>query len=594
MSSEHEIKDDTQVLNKPDKILLMGNPNVGKSIFFSELTGVKAISSNYAGTTVSFMEGQVALGEKKYTLIDVPGTYSLTPSTEAEAVATRFVESGALAIICVFDASNLERNLCLALQLKKYNIPVVYALNLIDVAARQGIIVNDKLLAQELGATVIPTVAVKREGVESLKAELQFLLEKKSIKKDKPCNNCSSCPSSNRCNQTTWNTAKEIARRVIKREKIAPGFADKLGDNMMKPWPGIPLAFLAIAVLIAFVAGGGELLREFVLLPLVEHAIVPFFTWVFSSFIPEGVFLNILVGEYGIFVISFEWILALILPYVFLFYVAFSFLEDSGYLPRLSILFDNIMRKIGVQGGSLLHVMMGFGCAVPAIIGTRNATSKKERLIIAAAICFAIPCISQTAALVSLFSSSAWWLLPAIIGFWILLFVGVVFISSKIIKGKVDPLLIEVPNLLLPSPRPYFRKLAIRMKHFLKDAEVPLLIAIVIVAIVTETGLLNWIAGFAEPFMSGWLGLPPEAALALILGVIRREMAVVPLLVLGLNPLQVFVAGVVALMYLPCISVFGILVKEFKLKTALILTLSTIALALLAGGLINQVGQLFI
>ena len=132
---------------------------------------------------------------------------------------------------------------------------------------------------------------------------------------------------------------------------------------------------------------------------------MPFFATLFSSFIPEGVLLNVLIGEYGIFVIGFEWIVALILPYVFMFYVVFSFLEDSGFLPCLSVLFDGIMRKLGVQGGSVITIMMGYGCAVPAIIGSRTATTRKERLIISTVVCFGVPCISQTGALISLFAS---------------------------------------------------------------------------------------------------------------------------------------------------------------------------------------------
>jgi ferrous iron transport protein B len=121
----HNVQSDAEVLKKPNKILLIGNPNVGKSIFFTELTGIHAISSNYTGTTVTYMEGRFVLGGKEYTLIDVPGTYSLTPTSEAEAVAERFIESGAKAIICVLDASNLERNLLLALEVQRYNIPIV-------------------------------------------------------------------------------------------------------------------------------------------------------------------------------------------------------------------------------------------------------------------------------------------------------------------------------------------------------------------------------------------------------------------------------------------------------------------------------------
>jgi ferrous iron transport protein B len=362
----------------------------------------------------------------------------------------------------------------------------------------------------------------------------------------------------------------------------------------MRPWPGIPIAVLAIALLIGVVVFGGRGLRAGVLLPLVNNAIVPFFRNLFASFIPDGVFLNILTGEFGIFVISFEWILALVFPYVLFFYIGFSFLEDFGYLPRISILFDNVMRKLGVQGGSLIYTTMGFGCAVPAIIGSRAATTRKERLIITAAICFAIPCISQSGALASLLAAYSWWMMPAMVLFGLALFIAVSAIAGKLVKGKVDPLILEVPNLLMPDPRSYGKKLLTRMKHFLKDANGPMLAAILIAALLAETGLLDIIARYAEPLVSQWLGMPQEAVVALILGIVRREMSVAPLLALDLSALQAFVGGVVSLLYIPCLSVFAILVKEYKLKVAAAITVSTIVAALFIGGVINQIGQLFI
>lgn len=580
MASCHDIHEDLRILEKENKVLLMGNPNVGKSVFFTELTGIHAISSNYAGTTVSFLEGELVLSGNKYTLIDVPGTYSMTPSSQAEAVATLFMESGALAVICVLDASNLERNLRLGLDLQKYGIPMIYALNLMDVAQRHGVEIDVELLQEELGWPVIPTVIVKKEGLEELKTALQNVLhesETKQFPKDFDAK----------------TRAKEITKKVRKYNASNLNILDRLGNSMMKPFPGIPFAILVMLLSIGVVVGGGKALRATLLLPLVNKVLVPFFHTIFTSFVPEGMLLNILIGEYGIFVISFEWIIALILPYVFLFYVVFSFLEDSGYLPRVSVLFDNIMRKLGVQGGSLINIVMGYGCAVPAIIGSRAATSRKERIIISTAVCFAVPCISQTGALISLLGNYSLWLLAAMILFSLLLLVLATLISGKLIKGTVEPLVIEVPNLLIPERKAYTRKLLIRMKHFLYEAELPMMISIVIASLLKETGLLDLIAVYAEPIVSQWLGLPKEAVIALVLGIIRREMSIAPLMALSLSPLQAFVGGTVALLYLPCLSVFGILTKEFKLKVALTITVSATFLAIFVGGLINQIAHLF-
>jgi len=576
-----------------NKILLIGNPNVGKSVFFTELTGIHAVSSNFAGTTVSVMSGGFTIGEREYTLVDVPGTYSLTPTCEAEKVAAEFLANkttDATAVICVLDATNLERNLHLALevQAKLKETPVIYALNLVDVAQRRGLEINHGLLAQELNAPVVPTVAVKGTGLAELKKSLERMLDKRAFLL---CANCTRAEVS--------KSAREITRRACKRVGAKVSFADKLGEAMLKPLLGLPIAALVLAVMIAVVVGGGKLLQERLLLPLVNGVVVPFFREAFMSFMPESVFRNILIGEYGIFVISFQWIIALILPYVFLFYVCFSFLEDSGYLPRLGTLFDGVMRKVGVSGSSLIYTLMGLGCAVPAIIGTRAATTHKERVVISSAICFAVPCVSQVAALAGLLSRHEWWLFPAVFAFAIVLFAASARVAGKVVKGEVSPLILEIPNLLMPEPKAYGRKLLTRMKHFLKDAEVPMLAAVVLAAVLQESGVLAAVAEHAQPLVTWWLGMPPdspEVVSGMILGIIRREMMVAPLVGSGvgvsLTSLQAFVWSVVSLMYLPCLSVFAILAKEFKLRVAVGVFALTVLTALLTGGLINQIASL--
>lgn len=590
MSTCHDIKEDPKIFEQKNKVLLMGNPNVGKSVFFSNMTGVNVVSSNFAGTTVSYTAGKMKMGETEYSLIDVPGIYAAEATSEAEAVAIKFMNADPLAILFVIDASNLERNIKLALELKNFNIPTVYALNLMDVAGRKGIDIDIDLLAEELGGPVIPTVAVKNEGFD----QMMKTLEETIATAEPAVKGCPTCPKCGPIDPEVWDKARVITEKVRKHTAAKPSFLDKLGDAMLRPWPGVPIALLVIILALGAVVGGGKALRATLLLPLVNKILVPFFANLFSSFIPEGMILNVLIGEYGVFVIGFEWIIALILPYVTLFYVVFSFLEDSGILPRLSVLFDNIMRKIGLQGGSMITLSMGYGCAIPAIIGSRVATTYKERLITSTVVCFAIPCISQTGALISLFAGFNPILLIMMFGLSILVLMTVSAILGKTLKGTVDPMVIEVPHLLLPNGKAYSRKLMIRMKEFLVEAEGPMLLAVLLAALLKETGLLDYIAVFFEPVVSGWLGLPKEAAIALILGIVRREMAVAPLLAIpGLTALQAFVGGTVALLYLPCLSVFGILAKEFNAKVAVAIGLTTTVTAIVVAGVINQVAHLF-
>ena len=199
-------------------------------------------------------------------------------------------------------------------------------------------------------------------------------------------------------------------------------------------------------------------------------------------------------------------------------------LEDSGLLPRIAVLFDNLMSKIGVQGGSLINIMLGFGCAVPAIIGTRTST-KKERLVVSTLICFTVPCISQSGALISLLGDYSVVLILLLILANFILFIISAKLLSKFISGEIKPMVIEIPNLLIPEKKSFFLKFKARMKSFLIEAEGPMLLAVVLASILTEAGLLDGFSKVVEPIVSGWLGLPPEASLTLILGVIRREMA---------------------------------------------------------------------
>lgn len=565
------------IQNRELKILLMGNPNVGKSVIFSKLTGMEVITANYTGTTVSFTHGKIKSDKNKAVLIDVPGTYSLQATSEAEKVAVDFLEDGADAIICVLDSTNLERNLNLAYQIKAYGIPVVYVLNLTDVANDQGIEIDAALLAHELGAPVVSMVAVKNIGLKNL---LDAVWKVTNTKVEKE----------NLNEKEIWTRAEEVVKKVQKVQVKEVSFLEKLGDMCIKPFPGVFIAIFVLLLSLGIVVGGGKGLRAAILLPIVNNYIAPFITGIVSKFVPQGIFFNILVGEYGVLIKGIEWPLALVLPYVFLFYIVLSFLEDSGYLPRLGVLMDGLLRRIGIQGGNIIQIMMGYGCAVPAILGTRTATSYKERIIVATIVSLAVPCVAQTGAFISLLGAHSFLLLLLVylISFGTMVIAGVLL--NKFIPGKSDPILLEIPNLLIPDMRTVVRKIWIRTKHFLIEAEVPMLIAIAIAALIAETGILNIANDFMAPLTVKWLGLPKEATLGLLLGIIRRELGVLPLLELNLTTLQLLVGSVVSLFYIPCLSVLGVLVKEFGAKIALAIGGFTVVSAFLVGGLINHIG----
>lgn len=565
------------------KILLMGNPNVGKSVIFSKLTGVHVQSSNYTGTTIDYTSGDIHINGKTNTLIDVPGTYSLSATSEAEQVALGLLEEGADVILCILDAIHLERNLDLALSLKKFNIPIIYCVNLVDVAKRQGIIIDYKKLEEYLQAPVIETVAIKNIGLRDILFKIDDILNDKSY--------IDKLETVEYTEKERWEKATEISENVEKTVEKKEGFIQKLEDLTLQPFPGIPIAFFVLIIALLIVVGGGKALRSVVLLPLVNKVIKPVLTNLVSLVVPHGTLRNILVGEFGIFVIGIEWPFALIMPYVFLFYIVFSFLEDSGFLPRIGVLADGVLKRIGIQGGNIIPMIMGYGCAVPAILGTRAATTYKERIIVATLVSFAIPCASQTGAFIALLGDRSILALLFVyfLSFVIMAVVGVVM--NKIIPGNSQPMLLEVPNLLMPDKDAFFKKIRLRMRHFMLDAEGPMFLGIIIAAVVAETGVLDQFSVLISPLVEGFLGLPKEASLSLLLGIIRRELAVLPLLELDLNTLQLLVGSVIALLYLPCLSVFGVLAEEFSLKVALLIAIITTLSAFLLGGAINFIGS---
>ena len=561
------------------RILLMGNPNVGKSVLFSKFTGMDVLTSNYAGTTVSYTRGKMIDSTLRAVLIDVPGTYGFDAVSPAEEVAVDMLKNGnPQAILCVLDATNLERNLNFALQLKQYGLPTVYALNLMDVARSQGITIDAKALSEALEAPVIPTVAIRNQGLNGILQALSQLL-----KNQPPPQVYEECSA-----EIRWQQVGALVERVQKLEHRHPTLLERIGELSVKPFPGIPLAIIVLALTLALVVGGGKGLRAGLLLPLLNNFYIPFITGLVSRILPEGILYNVLVGDYGVLIKGVEWPFTLILPYVFLFYFALSFLEDSGYLPRLGVLVDTFLKRLGIQGGNIIPLIMGYGCAVPAILGTRAAVSRKERIIVAAVVSLAVPCVAQTGAFIALLGDHSALVLILV---YLVSLLGIIIggvVLNRIIPGQSGPMLMEIPNLLLPDRQSFFKKLLIRTKHFMVEAEIPMILAIGIAALIAETGLLRVAAVYIEPFITGWLGLPKEATLGLILGIIRRELAVLPLLELDLSTLQLFVASVVALFYLPCLSVLAVLIKEFNVKTAMLIALSTLLIAFLTGGIINQ------
>ena len=594
-------------------VLLMGPPNVGKSVIFNRLTGMNVSCANYAGTTVEFSAGPAKLNTTtEACLIDVPGTYTLEATNDAEKVAVEMLagnhipgkgaghcssnphcsiqnnlDQGPAAVLCVLDAGNLESSLYLLLQILEYNLPVVAALNRVDLAGEKGESIDHKYLARELGIPIIPTVAVAGEGFAEIKTSVTRALEvgDKRIASSGPGAKASSL----------WSRAEELAKGSKRPPSgiISAGASRRrsLGNLLLRPWPGLPLAVLMLTVVLAIIVGLGMGMRKFLLLPLFRGLIIPQVVWVVEKLIPSGMVQNVLIGEYGFLVKGLEWPFTLVMPYVLSFYFALSLLEDSGYLPRLGGLLDGLLNRAGMRGSSIIPLLLGYGCGIPAIMATRALESRKERLMISTMVCLAIPCISQSGAFIALLSEKSIALVPALFLLSFLVMGSAGLLLDRLLKGERLPIIMEIPELLTPRLDIIGKKIWTRLKLYVTDGALPMVGAVAIAAVLFESGGMLYLGNALKPLVTGWLGLPQEAAVPLVLGIMRREMTVLPLLEMDLTSLQLFVGATVGLFYVPCIAIVATMAREFSITIALGILLFTSTLAFLAGGILYRLGN---
>ncbi len=587
-----------------ETILLMGLPNVGKSALFNRLTGLNAQVANYGGTTVELASGTIALKQGDFNLIDVPGTYSLEASCDAERVAVDLLQAGKIsskgklhchsqgsikgelqrpsAVLYVLDANNLVSSLYLLMQVLEYNLPTVVALNRNDLANEKGYQVDVKALEKEIGVPVVTTLAVKGTGVEELKEALgQISLKSKTSKKERAVK------------PPEWRRIEDLSQRIITRHgPTTTNFRQKLGGLLVKPWPGLPIAFLVICMILLAVVGLGMGLRQFVLLPFFNTFVFPHIENLVSNITQPGLLQNVLIGNYGFLIKGIEWPFALVLPYIISFYITLSLLEDSGYMPRLGVLFDGLFKRIGLQGTGIIPLLLGYGCAIPAILSTRALNQRKQRLIITTMICLAVPCISQTGAFISLLAAAS---VPVMIAVFALSFFSMIIVATimnRLVKGPPPETLIEIPELLVPRLSSVMKKMWFSVKQFIRDGAFPMIAGVAIAALLYETGLMASLGQLMSPVVVGFLGLPPEAAVPLMLGILRRELTVLPLMEMDLTVLQLFVGASVALFYVPCIAVIASLFREFGFRLSIGILLLTTVGAFAVGGAIYQFASL--
>ena len=642
------------------RLALVGNPNVGKSVIFGELTGRYAVVSNYPGTTVEVSRGQGLIGGRLYDITDTPGINSLTPLSEDERVTRDWLlHNRPEAVLQVADAKNMRRNIILSLQLAEMALPMVMALNMQDEAHSRGIDVDASALQNALGIRVVPTVAVEGSGLQELKralvapsksslivdydqriedalSEFESILGRSdgAMLEDKCGVTLRSLGLMYLCGDpwlTEWlgsnygtgkmeqlealaqevrtaynrsldyiiaeqrlKVADGIINRVVSRRTATQSLGERLGDLTTRPLTGIPI-FLAVVYLIFKLVGqfGAGTLVNLIETDLFGNHILPWLSAIIKDHVPWPLLQDALMGKYGLISMGLTYAIAIVMPIVGTFFLAFGLLEDSGYLPRLTVMANRIFRLIGLNGKAVLPMVLGLGCATMATLTTRILDSKKERLIATILLALGIPCSAQLGVMlgmISWLSAGALVFVMTVVAFQLFL-VG--WLASIILPGERADFIQELSPIRWPQISNIVWKTLLRVKWFLAEAVPYFLAGTFLLFILDATGGLASIIRLSAPVISGLLGLPDRAVEFFILGFMRRDYGAAGLYALArqgiLTRHQMIVSLVTITLFVPCIANFFIIIKERGLTTALAIVAFILPYAVLNGWLVRLI-----
>jgi len=635
-----------------DKIVLVGNPNVGKSVIFGLLTNKYVTVSNYPGTTVEVSYGDMSFDGKKYLIVDTPGINNLVPMSEDEKVTRDiFLQETPLAVVQVADTKNLKRSLFIALQLAEMELPSILVLNMEDEARDRGIVVDTNKLKTLLGAEVISAIAPQRKGIKEIKSAIphavkpsakvkyedviEEYLEKissllpqvtiskraiaamilsgdESLKKWlivnlKPeaikeiealrdeCQLKVKEPLSLLINKQRLDVAEEMAEKVLKRIPAEGGrVLAFIGRISMHPIWGIPLLLAVLYGLYQFVGvlGAGTFVDFFEEVIFGKY-LNPMAIKVVQTLIPINLIQELLIGEYGLITVALTYAIAIILPITATFFIAFAILEDSGYLPRLAIMSNRVFNMIGLNGKAVLPMVLGLGCGTMAVMTSRILESKRERLIITFLLALAVPCSAQLGVILGMlgalsFKATLVWS-GAVLA--TLLLSG--FLASKVIKGERTEFFLEIPPIRMPNLMNILVKTAGRIEWYLKEAVPLFILGTLILFVLHKLNLIGVLQTIASPIVVNLLGLPEKTTESFILGFLRRDYGAAGLFAMAekglLTPVQSLVSLVTITLFIPCLASFFMIVKERGMKTALAIVAIVFPFAFLGGGLLNWI-----
>ncbi len=614
----HDLDTVVEIPEGSKKIVLVGNPNVGKSVFFNALTGMYVDVSNFPGTTVDISHGKY----KDDFVMDTPGVYGVSSFNDEEKVARDVILNGDI-ILNVVDAVHLERDLFLTQQIIDMGKPVIVALNMMDDVKRNGMNIDIKQLSKELGVKVIATTAIKGEGIEDVKNALccatsgnQLDIVKKYmsavenqvevaseallvLEEDENVISRNNVTFNDKLRETIYMERRRrvdaIINKVVSENTQGASFKTKLGRWMVQPLTGIPI--LAFTLFIMY-----QLIGVFVAQTVVgvtEEVIMgtyynDFIMNLFSGLIVEESFIGqLLIGEFGLFTMTPIYLLGLLLPLVVGFYLILSALEDSGYLPRIATLVDRMLMGLGLNGRAVIPMILGFGCVTMATITTRLLGSKRERFIATMLLGLAIPCSAQIGVIAGLVAPLGfkYTMIYVITIFAVFVIVGTLL--NKVMPGKSTDLLIDLPPLRLPQLSNVLKKTYTKSVMFMKEAGPLFALGAVIITVMQYTGALDGVIGVFAPITQGFLKLDPRVATAFIMGIVRRDFGAAGLdsLVKAglLSPPQIIVSLVAITLFVPCIAAIMVIFKERSWQESVGIWIGSFVISFLTAGILAQI-----
>lgn len=630
-------------------VVLVGNPNVGKSVIFNYLTGTYATVSNYPGTTVDILRGRARIYGKTYEVIDTPGMYSLIPITEEETVTRSVLTSiKAGVVVHVIDAKNIRRMLPMTLQLLEAGLPVILDLNIMDEAKRAGVTINSRLLAEILGIPVVATAAVRKQGLENLKMSISAYRDQKP-----PAMNYSDCIEESieyiggKLMLTYGLAVRAVALLLLSGDKIVhkqavnepayPAIAEKIAwlqqqhqvalnyiitsqrqamaDRILQcvmasgkakgpslarleryarePLTGIPILCLVLYFGLYQMVGkfGAGFLVDFIDKEIFTAFVTPVVESYSQQYIAWDWLQSLIVGEYGVFTLGLRYAIVIILPIVGTFFLVFALLEDSGYLPRLAMLVDGLFKLFGLNGRAVIPLTLGTGCGTMAIMVTRTLETRRERLLATFLLALTIPCSAQLGVILSLLAhnSRALMIWAGYIG---LMFIVVGWLSARLLPGERSSFYMELPPLRMPVMTNIVKKAGNRIFWYFIEILPVFIMTSLVMWLLAYCGALRLLIAVMEPLMVD-LGLPWQIAPAFIQGFFRRDYGAAGLYDLTKQGLlsdgQLLVAAITLTLFVPCVAQLSVMIKERGLQATLWMVAMIVAAALGSGWLVNFV-----